>query len=324
VIGPDGVEAEAIEGLRMAGRDAQVAPGDAWHIGSNSKAVTATLALRLAEQGVIALDATVGGTLGEGFTVDPAWDRVTLRQLLAHRGGISANAGRLTMLRYMAMPTETIEAAGRARRGVLANYLKRPPEHAPGEDYVYSNLGYSLAGLMLEVASGRPFETLLEEEVFGPLGMEGVMIGAPSGPAGSVIRGHRRTPPRPAPDGADNPAFMAPAGTISYPPAAYAIFLQDQLRGQLGLPGTLLPPESYREMATPPVDGADYGLGWGLGPQGALVHNGSNTMWFARATVVPEARIAVAILANDGEIDRVAPAIREAVDGLVARYGAAD
>ncbi|WP_031549988.1 serine hydrolase domain-containing protein [Parvularcula oceani] len=291
---PDGPVFIASDGSRIAGGDAAPGPGDPWHVGSNAKAMTATLALALEAEGAIALPDSVLEVLGRRFEVHEAWGAVTLEDLLRHEGGVQPNADRLTMMRYILAPTEDAAGAQEARRAVLRRLLKAPPKGRIGE-FAYSNLGYTLAGEMLSAAGGAPYETLMEEKVFGPLGMEGVVLGAP-GP----IRGHKGRPAKPSPKGADNPAFMAPAGTWSLPLHAYAAFLTDQLRGQMDLPGTLLPLAAYDAMATS-RPGSGYGLGWGVTADGSLIHSGSNTMWFATARIMPEAGEAAAILTNSGE-----------------------
>ena len=293
VVGPQGTLASHAAGVRRAGSADPVAVGDAWHIGSNAKAMTATLALTLAEDGVIDLSDTVKGVLGERYETHRAWADVTLRDLLQHRGGLPPNVGRLTQSRLMAFGAEDAVGAAKDRRSVLRDVLRRPPKGEVGT-FTYSNLGYTLAGEMLQAATGIPFETLIQRRLFAPLGMEGAVFGAPRGP--DAIRGHRGSPPTPAPGGFDNPLFMSPAGTISLPTDAYAAFLTDQLRGQMGLPA-FLGPDSYALMAAPP-EGGRYGLGWIVVEDGTLGHSGSNTVWLATAAVDPQAGRAAAVLTN--------------------------
>lgn len=311
VVGPDGPLIIDVEGVRQVGATEEAEASDAWHIGSNAKSMTATLAMVMVEEGAITLDDDVRSVLGERFKVDPAWSDVTLRQLLSHRGGVEPNVGTLTFLRYAFLPSKGDNGPRKDRRQVLKGVLRKPPSAEPGTEYQYSNLGITLAGAMLEERAGQPFEALIEERLFQPLGMDGAVLGAPTGEEGTVIFGHREDPPEAAPEGADNPAFMSPAGTYSFDLDSYAAYLTDQLRGQLTLEGTLLTAASYEALATAPDDLRDYGLGWGLREDGSLRHSGSNTMWFVTTIVSPNHELAVSVLTNYGEVRGLGEAIDE-------------
>ncbi|MEM9840116.1 MAG: serine hydrolase domain-containing protein [Pseudomonadota bacterium] len=290
-----------VGGVKQLGGSVAAVADDPWHIGSNGKAMTATLAMALSEDGLISLETTVTDVLGGSMKVDDRWSDVTLRMLLTHRSGIQPNIGTLQFLRYTAFGASGEAGPSKDRRSALKGVLKRPPEGTPGEAYLYSNLGYSLAGMMLETVAGQPFEVLIRERLFDPLGMEGGRLGTPKGAGEDVFRGHRGDPLEVSPAGADNPPVMSPAGTWAFPLDAYAKFLADQLLGQQGEPA-LLSDESYRQIRTPMVDGEDYGLGWGLREEGRLQHSGSNTMWFVTSVVAPEEGVAVSILTNSGEV----------------------
>lgn len=303
----------AVAGLRQAGRAEAVTLEDRWHIGSNVKSMTATLALALVEDGKISLETTVAEQLGDDYRVDPAWSDVTLADLLSHRSGAVPNPGRMTALRYILFPSRGEEGPAKDRKNVLKGFLKSPPAGEQG-GFVYSNLGYTIAGEMLGDAAGTTYEAALADHLFEPLGMANVLLGAPKGAPGSYNSGHRGDPPAPAPAGADNPAFASPAGTFSLTPHAYGLYLRDQLVGHSGAEA-LLSPEGYRELRTPRgEDGQNYALGWGVTSEGWLSHSGSNTMWYAVALVAPDRGLAVAILTNAEPIPGVGDDLRELMD----------
>lgn len=308
----------AFKGIRRVGFPDEVTTEDVWHIGSNGKAMTATLAMALIEDGKISLESTVDEVLGERMMIHPGWANVTLAQLLSHRSGAAPNAGRLTALRYIMFGAKDGEGASKDRRKVLAGVLREPPESEPGAAFIYSNLGYTIAGLMLAEAAGTHYEAALAEHVWQPLGMEGITLGVPSGGSGETLQGHMGRPAEPAPVGADNPTFMSPAGTFSLPLDAYARFLGDQLRGQMGADGTLLEPKSYALLGTPPDELESYALGWGVN-DGRLQHSGSNTMWFATSVIDPELGIAVSILTNSGASQGLMPHIEEVLERYEAQ-----
>jgi CubicO group peptidase (beta-lactamase class C family) len=61
------------------------------------------------------------------------------------------------------------------RRRLVAEYLAMPPDSARGT-YEYANAGFVVAGAMLEEVTGRAWEDLMRERVFGPLGMSGASL----------------------------------------------------------------------------------------------------------------------------------------------------
>ncbi len=129
-------------------------------IGSISKHMTALLALLLAEDGLLSLDAPIGDTLPglDGPAGEP-----TLRQLLRHTGGSRCYFDLSTIAHLLAMLPKGRAFELQARQ--------RGRNFAPGTAMIYNNGGYHLVSLACERAGGRPFEALLQERLFQPLGM---------------------------------------------------------------------------------------------------------------------------------------------------------
>lgn len=129
-------------------------------IGSTSKHMTALLALLLAEEGLIDLDAPLRRWLPE---LTGAEGEGTLRQHCQHRAG-----GRCYFDLSVIAHLDAIPPAGRAldlaRRQTGRNF-------APGSAMIYCNSSYHLLALAIERAAGAPFETLLYNRLFAPLGM---------------------------------------------------------------------------------------------------------------------------------------------------------
>jgi hypothetical protein len=73
-----------------------------------------------------------------------------------------------------------------------------------------------------------------------------------------------------------------------------------------------LPAAAWRLLHTPPFGGG-YAMGWTVGPDGALSHSGSNTLWYAEGRVDRAAGVVAAAAANDGELARVTPAVGRAL-----------
>lgn len=264
VIRSDGID------VAVAG-DAEI--GTSFHLGSNTKAMTATLAAVAVERGLIE------------WTSEAA-PGLTLERLLAHTAGVRPL-------------TEDEELAGlpSSRSEVARMLAAEPPLFDPGTDTAYSNGGYAIATTMLEDSAGASWETLLQDWLATPLGIE-LGVGWPELDGhyerdGEMVR-HDRS------DGYALPPVLAPAGDVNAALGSYARFLQLHLRGLRGRP-ELISEESFRRLHTPLRD--NFALGWGIQPwEGATssVHAGSAETFFAIAVVQPERDLAVAVVANAG------------------------
>ncbi len=148
---------------------------------------------------------------------------------------------------------------------------------------------------MLEALSGQTWETLMEQELFQPLGITTGGFGAPGAsgvrdqPWGHLRSGGSWTPLSPGP-GADNPAAIGPAGTVHISIADFALYMTAHLAGARGQ-GGILEPASFQRLHTA-APGTAYAQGWALEEQSwtggvALNHNGSNERWFARLWLAP-------------------------------------
>lgn len=279
----DGVSL-AVAGVRAAGMDAAIETSDLWHQGSNTKSMTATLVARLVEQGVVGWDDTVADHLGDVIdTIDPAYRDASFEHLLSHRSGLPANIGLMATLGFITSGDDDLPAQ---RLRYAADILAQSPTGEPGQDYLYSNAGYVVAGAMLEQATGTSWEALMTREVFEPLGLDSAGFGAPgSGGAPDQPRGHKRglfgglNAVSPGPR-ADNPPVMGPAGTVHISAADMAVYLRAHLEGDAGRGGDFLSPDSWQHLHTPPFGGT-YALGWGV-QEARLFHAGSNTMWLVQ------------------------------------------
>ena len=308
-------------GTRRADMPEPVTSDDVWHLGSCTKAMTATLIARLVERGTLSWSTT----LPEAFpdleaSMDPAWHAVTLRLLLANRAGVSNDLSRNEVWAKMRRAEEDVVAL---RQLVVASIVSRPPAYEPGSQNLYSNTGFIIAGHAAEVATGRSWEDLMRAEVFGPLGMTGAGFGPPghaaeAGGAPDQPRGHTSLGPvEPGPT-ADNPPSLGPAGTVHASLADWAKFVGAHVRGARAEPvlavdgGPFLSPESFAILHTPIGSGPErgYALGWGVatrawargtgeGDHGrVLTHNGSNTLWYCVAWLGPERDMAILVTCN--------------------------
>jgi CubicO group peptidase (beta-lactamase class C family) len=193
--------------------------------------------------------------------------------------------------------------------------LSQEPVGPKGETYAYSNNGYIVVGAMLEAATGTPWEELVRQKVFEPLGMTRAGFGAPVArnpdhPCGHVPGGPDGSD-RPVRIGGDNPAPLGPAGRVHMPLADMARYLAAHASRSVDFLST----ESWETLHTVPFTG-NYAMGWvAIGPEQRW-HNGSNTMWYAEIIFHRDGR-AAAVVVNDGAIQAVQPAVRALLGRLM-------
>jgi CubicO group peptidase (beta-lactamase class C family) len=200
--------------------------------------------------------------------------------------------------------------------------INQPPASEAGK-FVYSNAGYIIVGTILERITGKPWETLMRERLFKPLGMNSAGFGPPS-TATAVDQpwGHVFAAGQYQPRHGDNPPALGPAGTVHCSIADYLKFADFHASGGKR-PAGLLAPELMEKLHTPP-SGATYAMGWGTGTRDwakgtVLTHAGSNTMNYFIVWIAPHIDFSVAAAANAAG-STVAKDLDEIVGKLVKRY----
>lgn len=306
VLRGDAVVASGIAGVRAEGRNEPATLEDLWHLGSCTKSMTATMLATFVESGKLSWSSTIGEMLPDVQPMDPAWKDVTLGQLLAHRAGVPADLnkdglwGRLW--NHAGTPREQ-------RATLVAALLAEPPLSAPGEKYLYANAGFTIAAAMAERIADKPWEELMQERLFGPLGITTAGFGAPGEPeVWSQPRGHdaQGKPVEPGPNHAgDNPAAIGPGGTVHMSLEDWGRYISLHLAGEMGT-SKLLKPETLRAMHRPyEADGSNYGWGWSFTTRPwaggrTITHSGSNTLWMAVVWIAPEKDMAALVVCNRG------------------------
>lgn len=298
IVSGDGLVAMGVAGVRKRGTRKPATTNDLWHLGSNTKAMTATLVARLVEKDRLAWDTTIGEVFSDsGFELHPDFQKVTMLHLLSHRAGLPAN---LNLPDYLGAdaPAERLRA--------VRQELAKPPQHEPGTNFEYSNLGYIIVGAIVEKRTGKSWQQNMAEHVFRPLKMTRVGFGG-TGTPGKLDQpwGHFATG-KPVPlngPAIDNPPLMGPAGRVHCTIVDWSKFVADILRGTSGKPA-LLAGDTYSTLFKPPF-GGDYALGWIVTKRDwaggrVLVHNGSNTMNYATVWIAPERDFALLACANQG------------------------
>lgn len=154
-----------------------------FRIASISKPITAVAVLQLQDRGKLKLDDPVRQHvrlephLVSGASMDPRWNRVTIRQLLHHTGGWDREVTPDPMFRSVEFAQMLRVPPPADADHVIRVMLGRPLDFDPGTKYVYSNFGYCLLGRVIEAASGQTYEKYVQESVLKPLGIRSMRIG---------------------------------------------------------------------------------------------------------------------------------------------------
>jgi CubicO group peptidase (beta-lactamase class C family) len=297
-------------GVRLAKEYGAAAHDDgstAFWIASTSKAVTATAVLRLIDEGRASLHDSLPMFLP---AVPDRWRGVTIHHLLSHRSGLP----------------HAYAADGIADRGEASDAIMGLRPGTSLGSFEYSNDGYTLLAILIELISGEPFEDFVRRAVFTPAGM------AESGFWGFEAAGARIAPPAPggrparmrptiwrAGHSVANWGYRGPTGIYSTPGDLYR-FARAVSAGTLLSRASQALMLSAKNPALPP-DAQSYGYGWALTIRGGAVvehwHRG-NEDWLGHTSSlrVSGDRILV-VLSNAGDVGGQSWAAR-VEDGLRA------
>jgi CubicO group peptidase (beta-lactamase class C family) len=283
--------------------------------GSISKPVAAFAALQMVQAGQLSLDEDVNATLktwklpGNDFT---AQQKVTLRQLLSHTGGLTVH-GFWGYPPDQPVPTliQVLDGSGPANSDPVR------VDKLPGEGFRYSGGGYSIAQQMMIDASGKPFPKLMDDLLLGPASMkqstfmqplpEAWLKNAAAGvlPDGSDVLGKRHTYPEMAAAG-----LWTTAGDL----ALFVVELQNALRGF----SELLSQDMAWNMVYPVDSG--YSLGLSVrdrGGSGYFGHGGWDEGFSAEMLASIDHGFGVVVMTNSNH-----PAfIKEVIRGISFAYG---
>lgn len=293
-------------GLAEPASGVAVTPRTLFQAASDSKPVTAWLALELVQRGRVRLDAPIEDALG-GWRLPPSrWDAggVTLRRVLSHTAGLSIPGyGGFPPGQPVQTLLESLAGAADAGGRPLAIVA------APGAGFAYSGGGYTLTQLMIRRVTGRPFADVARERVLKPLGMTDSSFPpepAPSPPlAWTFDADGRHAPPR-------RFTALAAAG-LQTTAGDLGRFVAALMPGPCGEPAGrgLLAPAMIDAMLTPQpnsdndlvLSDSRYGLGLALKrlPSGRLLayHPGDNLPdWHNLIAALPERRAGLVLMTN--------------------------
>jgi len=259
-----------------------------YKIGSNTKQFTATAILLLAEQGKLSLDDHVSKYI-PGLS---RGNEITIRQLLSHTSGYQDYYPLDYVAPFMTRPTTL--------QGILDIWAKKPLDFEPGTQWQYSNTNFTIAGLIIEKVSGKPYYEFLRARILTPLGMRTAIDSdnekwSDADPVG--YQHYALGPPRVAlPEGI---GWLNAAGELAMTPGDLALWDISLMNG------SILKPESLRALTTEVnlKNGSHTGYALGLGVSNnngrRVWSHGGGTSGFTSSNVTyPDDRVAITVLTN--------------------------
>jgi D-alanyl-D-alanine carboxypeptidase len=232
---------------------------DHTRIASTAKAFSGAVALRLVDRRALSLDDTIGRRLP---SLPRQWRAVTLRQLLNHTSGLPDYTQSPEFLEILtADPRHHFDS-----RRLLDYVADEPLLFRPGSKYQYSNSDNIAVALMAEAATGRPYEQLLRDLVYRPLGLRDTSLPQGYEMPEPYMHGYDVTPPNPPEDVSEalSASGVWASGGIISTPADLTRFI----RGYAG--GALISKATLREQRRW-IDGASEPAGPGVNKAGEAI-----------------------------------------------------
>jgi len=308
-------------GTRKFGSTIQVTINDRFHLGSDTKAMTALLAAIMVEEGKLNWHSTIEAVFPEiADKMDSRVRKVTLEQLLSHTSGMpgeNEDFGNLLKASF-----EKEGNLDELRYWLVQEWCKLPLASDSGKKFAYSNMGYTIAGAMIERVAGETWDELITKRVFMPLGLKTAGLGCQSSlgkidaPLGHAIQNGEVKAYLAGPNG-DNPPIIGPAGIVHMSVLDFArwagwnagngnrapFIVRPETMVKLHTPVISMPQRKNAPPGTPPS--GKYALGWGelnveWAPYPLLYHGGSNGMNLAHIWLDTNRDLAMVILTNIG------------------------
>jgi CubicO group peptidase (beta-lactamase class C family) len=260
------------KGLGLANMEWNIpnAPDTKFRLGSITKQFTSTLILQLVEQGKIKLDGKLIDYLPD-YRKDTG-TKVTIHNLLSHTSGIPSYTSLPGFFQNVSRNPFTVD-------DFIKKYASGDLEFEPGTKFVYDNSGYFLLGAIIEKVTGKPYEQVLKENIFDPIGMKNSGYDHWGTILNKRATGYSRTP-----KGYQNAAYL----DMSIPYAAGSLYstVEDLYLWDQALYGEkILSAKSKELMFKPNLN--NYGYGFVI----------------TKATLAPPTKLAVPVIQHNGGIN---------------------
>lgn len=316
-VGGDVVWAEGV-GWADVEQRVPVAPGTMFRIGTASQLLTSAAIGLLVEDQKVAWDDPI--QMHAPAFPQKEWP-VTLRQLMAHVGGVRNDAG----------DEESLAEHCERPADALRRFADSPLRFEPGTQFRYSSYGWILVSAAVEGAAHEPFSSFMQTEVFEPLRMSGTRTDISPARSRDVATYYF---PRFAADTRYGPqefeeldfsCFSGAGGFVSTP--------SDLVRFGIAITrGTLLQPATVESLQTmqrlPSGQETGYGLGWAVktatlagAPTRAVGYDGTLRGGMVSSFLTfPDRDLVVSVMSNTSFADTAAVALKiaEAFAGQAA------
>jgi CubicO group peptidase (beta-lactamase class C family) len=287
-------------GYRDLARRLPATPETIYNIASMSKQFVAASILMLQGEGKLDIDDPIAKYV-PGI---PHGDKITIHEVLDHTSGLSD---------YLDLIDNNTLTPARVHAALRRLTLRFPP----GTRYEYSNSNYIIAGLVVEKASGMPYDEFVRSRIIGPLGLRSTTLGTspldlPNGSVGYTVVHGRTIPVDPHADSTT---------ILDFPDGAINSTVLDLIAWDDALDtGRVITPDLLKIMFTPSPRAADWPGGYALGVgldsiDGRVIvaHTGGWSGFTGENATIPSDRIAVILLTNTDTFDY------EGKSGLIRR-----
>jgi CubicO group peptidase (beta-lactamase class C family) len=298
-----------VRGISDAGVGKKINIDSRFYIASVSKQFTAACVHILAREGKLSLDDDVRKYVPE---LPDYGDRITVRHLIHHRSGLRG------FLELMALAGMDLDAPHTAKESLDLVCRQKELNFRPGSEFLYSNTGYLLLGVIVERVTGRSLSTFARENLFEPLGMTQTEFRDESAKKlENDVVGHDRTTHGYQP----HPTKFQLVGS-----GGVVTTIGDLTKWILSLENGRLIDREFVSLLHDPIrleadQGLDpklghYAAGWLIGDHGSrniALHTGGSFGFSACIAHFPAEKFAVVVLSNrSGEADRTSLQIADA------------
>lgn len=276
-----------------------------YELASVSKAFTGTGILLLEEQGLLSMTDPIQKYLPwlsfeyQGAAVD--MQSLTLNHFMHHTSGITNDKHIQGIPQGSSedMLQKTVEALKGAEL-----------EFPPGQEYKYGTVNYDVLGLVIEVVSGKSYESFMSEDVLKPLGLYHTYLYEEDARAsGQLAQGYRTsfliTKPYDAPVYAGN----KPAGYIISSSEDMARWLRIQMGIAEDIPASfkaVIDKSHQGNQLVPDDNEMYYGAGWSVNEDTTIIeHGGVNPNFSTQVTIFPDEKLAISILTNNSHTNNI-------------------
>jgi len=304
----DGELTEVATGVINLNTGVDVTTDTLFQIGSITKVWTTTVVMQLVDEGLVDLDVPVRTYLPTFKVADPdVSERVTLRHLLTHTSGIDG---------------DHFEDFGRGD-DCVERYVDAcatlQQTHPLGATMSYCNTGFSVAGRVIEVLTGKVWDEAMRERLFEPLGLKQTCTLPEEALLHRTAVGHIAPEPGGEPEVASRwvlPRIGGPMGIINSTVSEVLAFAKMHMARGRAADGTQVlsersvaaMQERQVEVPNPHSLGSHWGVGWILfdwNGRRLYGHDGGTLGQSAYLRVAPDADLAMTLLTNGGEPSRV-------------------